>query len=71
MSKKYLKKFGDRVRLLRDKRKWSQEDLAHKANLHRTQISLIERGMRTAKLDTILKLAKAFEVQPSELLPEI
>jgi transcriptional regulator with XRE-family HTH domain len=67
----FVQQFGERVRQLREERSMSQEDLADAAQLHRTHISLIERGMRSARLETIESLARAFHVQPGELLPTI
>ena len=49
----------------------SQEALADAAGLHRTHISLIERGQRSARLQTIEQLAVALRVQPSELMPDV
>lgn len=61
--------FGKRVRELREAAEMSQEALADAAGLHRTHISLIERGQRSARLETIEALAVAMSVQPSELMP--
>jgi len=46
----------------------SQQGVADRAGLHRTEVSLIERGKRLARLDTIVKLAGAVEVEPCALL---
>jgi len=46
----------------------TQEELADVAGLHRTQISLIERGRRDVRLDTIGRLAKALQVEPASLM---
>lgn len=46
----------------------SQVNTAERAGLHRTEISLIERGLRVPRLDTIVKLAGAVEVDPCMLL---
>jgi CheY-like chemotaxis protein len=48
----------------------SQEDLAERADLHRTYISDVERGSRNVSLQSIAKLAGALEVSISELFPE-
>ena len=69
VSQAYIKQFGEVIRELRDERGLSQEALAGAAGLHRTQISLIERGQRSVRLDTIVRLAKALKVQPSEMMP--
>lgn len=46
----------------------SQEQLAFRAELHRTEIGMVERGARMVRLDTLLKLAGALGVEPSNLL---
>lgn len=46
----------------------SQEAVADRAGLHRTQVAFIELGKRLPRLDTIIKLAGAVEVQPCSLL---
>jgi transcriptional regulator with XRE-family HTH domain len=67
----YARQFGEKVRALREARGISQEALAHVAGLHRTHISLIERGQRSARLETIINLAIALDVQPAELMPTV
>jgi transcriptional regulator with XRE-family HTH domain len=49
----------------------SQEALADHAHLHRTHISLIERGLRSVRLETIERLAVALDVQPAQLMPTV
>lgn len=63
--------FGKRVRQLRKQKKFSQEELAQKAGLHRTYISDIERGNRNVSLENIKKIADALDVQLNYLLKEI
>ena len=46
----------------------SQEKLAELANLHRTYISDIERGIRNPTITTIFTLCKALNIIPAELL---
>lgn len=62
------KAFGDRVRELRAEKGWSQDELAHQANLHRTYVGGVERAERNVTLQTVEKLAKALGVQPWELM---
>ena len=62
------KRFGNRLRQLRKQKDLSQEQLAEKANLHRTYISDIERGARNVSLQNIEKLAKALQTSPNKLL---
>ncbi|HKO37877.1 MAG TPA: helix-turn-helix transcriptional regulator [Solirubrobacterales bacterium] len=46
----------------------SQQGTADRAGLHRTHIAMIEAGHRLPRLDTIVKLAGAVEVEPCALL---
>ena len=47
------------------------EALADAPGLHWTHISLIGRGQRSARLETVEQLAVAQRVQPSELMPDV
>jgi len=49
----------------------SQEALAVRASLHRTQIGLLERGKRVPKIDTLIKLAVALEIHAGDLMAGI
>jgi transcriptional regulator with XRE-family HTH domain len=71
MPPSYAAQFGLRRRELREKRGLSQEALADAAKLHRTHISLIERGQRSVRIETIARLATALKVQPAKLMPDI
>lgn len=68
MKTELLLKFGARIRQLRKEKKWSQEELAHKAGFHRTYIGMIERGERNPSLININAFAEAFGICVSELL---
>lgn len=63
-----LDALGRAVRELRLARGLSQEDLAYWAGLHRTYVGGIERGERNVAFLNILKLARALDVAPSELM---
>jgi transcriptional regulator with XRE-family HTH domain len=63
-----LNRFGLNVRQLREKRGWSQEQLAEAADLHRTYVSGIERGTRNPTLTVICRLAGGLGVSPAELM---
>lgn len=49
----------------------SQEELAFRAGLDRTYISLLERELRKPTLDTIFKICKVLDIMPSTFLKEI
>jgi len=63
-----LRKFGEQVKLIRKSKGLSQESLAELCGLHRTYVGGIERGERNVALINILRIAKALEISPSELL---
>ena len=58
----------EKVREYRKKRGLSQEELAHKANLHRTYIGMIERAEKNITLINIDKIANALEINMIDLL---
>lgn len=60
---------GERVRRLRERAGWSQEELGFRSGLHRNYIGGIERGERNVAIVNIARLAKAFGIRPRELLP--
>jgi transcriptional regulator with XRE-family HTH domain len=60
--------FGRNLFMARRRAYLSQEQLSHRAALHRTEIGLLERGRRVPRLDTIVKLADGLEVPPGALL---
>ncbi len=68
MKSKILQKFGHNVKALRLKNNWSQEQLAKRANLHRTYIGSIERNERNVSLLNIERIAKALKKEIKDLL---
>lgn len=67
-SENVLITFGNKVREIRKDKNISQEELAFKANLHRTYIGMIERAEKNITLINIEKIAKALEVDIKKLL---
>ena len=63
--------FAHNLRDLRVRRGLSQEALGEASGLHRTEISLLERAGREPRLTTIVRLAHALKVGPSELLAHV
>ena len=63
--------FGQILRQLRSEKGLSQEDLAFESGYHRTYISLLERGKKSPSLKTIFQLAKALNIDASEIIGRI
>jgi len=61
------KRFGERIRALRQLRRLSQEELAFRAGIHRTYLGGVERGERNPALKNINSLAEALNVTLAEL----
>ena len=62
---------GLNLRRHRERLGLSQEGLADLCDLDRTEISLLERGKRFPRLDTIVRLARALKLEPADLLEGI
>jgi transcriptional regulator with XRE-family HTH domain len=60
--------FGRNLQRHRQRAGLSRERLGYLAVLHRTEISLLERGRREPRLATIVKLASALEVSLNMLI---
>jgi transcriptional regulator with XRE-family HTH domain len=60
-------RFAVNLRRARQKKQISQEELGFRCELHRTEISLLERGGREPRLGTIVKLAGALGMTPEDL----
>jgi transcriptional regulator with XRE-family HTH domain len=70
-KKKILVLFGKKVQEIRKQNFLSQEELADKANLHRTYIGMIERAEKNITLVNIEKLANALNVSINKLFDEL
>ena len=62
-----LIQFGRNVARLRDKAGLSQDKLAEKADLDRTYLSGIERGVRNPGIKIVIRLARALRVTVDQL----
>ncbi|OIP31342.1 MAG: hypothetical protein AUK47_22645 [Deltaproteobacteria bacterium CG2_30_63_29] len=54
--------FGQRIRELRQRREWSQQELAEKVGVRQKQISAYERDINVPSGEIFIALADAFEV---------
>jgi transcriptional regulator with XRE-family HTH domain len=60
-------RFATSLKRARKRAKISQEELGFRCDLHRTEISLLERGGREPRLGTMIKLCSVLKVTPEEL----
>lgn len=66
-----LKTLGRHVRALREAKGWSQEFLAEVADVHRTYLGDIERGIRNPSLKSLLRIADALDTSLAKLVDGI
>jgi transcriptional regulator with XRE-family HTH domain len=59
---------GLNVQRLRQAAGLSQEECAHRAKVHQTYLSGVERGVRNPTVMVLAKIAKALGVEADELL---
>lgn len=64
-------RFGQNLARARRREGLSQEALGVRASLHRTEIGLLEHGRRVARIDTLIQIAGAMSIDPTELLEGI
>jgi transcriptional regulator with XRE-family HTH domain len=62
------KAFGQAFRALREGRGISQEQVSLEGDCDRTTVSLVERGLVSPKLETIVRMCKAIRVFPSDAM---
>lgn len=60
--------FAQKLKAARTKAGISQEALALKIGIHRTEIGRLERATRDPRLSTIIKIAQGLEIDPAELV---
>ena len=61
-------RFAVNLRKARQSKQISQEELGFRCELHRTEISLLERGGREPRLGTIVKLCRRPRHDPGRAL---
>lgn len=64
-------RFGRNLRRVRRREGFSQEELAQRAGLHRTEVGKLENGDRVPRIDTLVRLADSAGARPAELLDGI
>jgi transcriptional regulator with XRE-family HTH domain len=61
------RQLGERIRKLRMRKGWSQEEFAAISGLHRTYIGAVERGEKNLTVSTLLTLAKTLDTSVAQL----
>ena len=64
----FYKKVSEKIRREREARGWSQEEFANEIGMSPCHYGNIERGKVDMKVNTIKRIAKGFDINPSELL---
>ena len=68
MSKDFKAAIGAKLRALREKLGMSQEEVAERAGVDRTYISILERGLKSPTLDTMEKICAALGTLPERVI---
>jgi transcriptional regulator with XRE-family HTH domain len=68
MGSRIADQFGRNLQCCRRHAGLSQQELADLVELHRVDVSALERGHRLPRLDTILKVSAGVKASPCELL---
>lgn len=63
--------FGEELRKAREKAGLTQEQLAFKAGVHRTYVSLLERDLKSPTLNTLFRLCAAMAISASKLIAKV
>ena len=66
-----LSPVGSRIKTARENKKLTQEELAAMVDLSPTHISVIERGVKSPKLETFVRIANALGVSADSLLVDV
>jgi transcriptional regulator with XRE-family HTH domain len=62
---------GDELRAVRKKAGLSQEELAERAGIHRTYVSLLERNRKSPTLDVLFRVCRALRVRASVVIARV
>jgi transcriptional regulator with XRE-family HTH domain len=62
---------GEELRRVRERAGLTQEELAFKAGVHRTYVSLLERNKKSPTLNMLFRLCDVLEVSVSKLVARV
>ena len=63
--------FGQALRLLREEKGLSQEELADCCRIHRTYVSQLERGLKSPTLRLVWQICESLEADPLILIADM
>lgn len=63
-----LKKIGERLKVLRKKKHWTQDELAHMLEVAPSSVGSYERGTRQPSIENLIRMSKYFNVSLDYLL---
>lgn len=66
-----LRAIGARIKAARERAGMTQEDLAAELEMSPTHISVLERGLKAPKLETLVNIANALHVSSDMLLQDV
>jgi transcriptional regulator with XRE-family HTH domain len=64
----YFKRIGRNIKEIREKRGFTQKELADLCDIEKPSMNRLEAGRTNVTAKTILKVAKALHADPSELM---
>lgn len=65
------KAIGRRIKVARESKRLTQEQLAEQVDLSPMHVSVIERGVKLPKLETLINIANALDVSADVLLQDV
>ncbi|MDM8519208.1 helix-turn-helix transcriptional regulator [Anaerolineales bacterium HSG6] len=65
-----IKRFGEKLRYLRQREGLSQEQLGNMLDVHQTHVGRIERGAKMPNAAMILKISRLFRVSADVLIKD-
>ncbi len=65
-----LKALSKTIKSKRQKLNLTQEELAEESGLHVNYIGGVERAQRNPSIDSLVRIARALEISPKDLMPE-
>ena len=68
VSKDFKAAIGAKLRAVREKLGMSQEEVAERAGVDRTYISILERGLKSPTLDTMERICAALGTLPERVI---